>query len=251
VTTSLDTIRNNLTNCMKTHIKLICGSCNEPKIIPMTCGIRICPKCQSIREWRLRKKYKPFLKLFKNPKLLTLTFRGYTRFDKKTKRRCDLYAYNFFRRLGNKVKFGIRVMELISQENDSFFIHYHCLVEMQYIPQKRLSDLWLKVTKSSFIVDIRKVSIRWGLSYVLKYVTKPTKLDISLDVYKEIFYKTRLLTVFGNMYGKIYNEKYMLTCSNCGGGWFEFGGIYGNESETSSEMSKMQTFQSTPHRTVP
>lgn len=216
---SLDTIRNNLTAnlalCQQRTANFYCEGCGNVKSFALSCYIRLCTRCIKARNWRLLKRFRGYLKLFSNPKLLTLTFQGVQDFNKKTKRRLDLYVYNFFRRIRKFFKFGIRSMELKHREN-GYYIHYHILLESCVMSQSRLSQIWHEITKTSYVVDIRRVNGLGGLIYILKYATKPINFDIGIDEYIRDFYKTRLITPFGEIYALSKEKiKSYVTCENC------------------------------------
>lgn len=85
--------------------------------------------------------------------------------------------------------------------------HIHILVQGRYIPQKVLSDTWLKITGDSRIVDVRMVrNSRIAERYITKYVTKgidhtvwtePRLLDEAILALKG----RRLCTTFGDLRG--------------------------------------------------
>ena len=75
----------------------------------------------------------------------------------------------------NKVTGGVAFIEVKwKQKTQRWHPHLHCLVQGRYIPQRDLSALWLKITATSRIVDIRFASDTRGVThYVTKYASKP------------------------------------------------------------------------------
>lgn len=57
--------------------------------------------------------------------------------------------------------------------------HLHIIDEGGYVPFKELSDLWLKITGDSSVVDVRRIdSGKDAAHYVTKYVTKGTSPSV-------------------------------------------------------------------------
>lgn len=114
---------------------------------------------------------------------------------------------------------GVAVLEVGQKEN----LHLHCLIYGNFVLQKRIADLWLRLTKDSQIVHISAVkNKKQGISYLLKYVSKPPK---AADAGKQALY---LDTITGlrriHTYGLMYNCKLMAKetrpCPLCGGKLF-------------------------------
>lgn len=110
-------------------------------------------------------------------------------------------------------------LELGSNAN---MIHAHAIVYGPYIPQKKLSQSWLKLTGDSFIVDIRAVrSPKKAARYVLKYISKPPQTD---SLYQVASYATaikgtrRIRTggIFFNRIRKKITEPLKNDCPYCG-----------------------------------
>ena len=177
----------------------------------MTCGLRCCPFCEKKRRLRLLARFSELFKEFKNPKLLTLTYRYHRDLSKEMKSTVHKNAREFFRRTGMS---GIWVLE-IKRKLDGYFYHIHAVIESYFIPQRRLSDIWFDITKDSFIVDIRKIRSKYALKYVVKYVVKPIS-NMSIYEYMFFFKKTRMITRFGRFYNlKVIGKRTFLICSKC------------------------------------
>lgn len=76
------------------------------------------------------------------------------------------------------VKGCIAVLEVKhNPDTNSWHVHYHCLITGHYMPQARLSDLWLAATGDSPVVDIRAVrDTATAVRYVAKYLAKGSLL---------------------------------------------------------------------------
>lgn len=234
-------LHNRMSKCQKKHIVLEC-MCGELKKIPLNCQIRICPTCESVRKYKLDKRIFRYFQLFQYPKLLTLTLSQHRVPDKEMKGKIERYCRQFRRTLSDlphdlRLKYrvigkgyklsGFRFLECEPKE-DGFHIHFHYILNQKYfIPQKLISEVWLKVTSDSFIVDIRPITKRKGLEYALKYASKPmdifkfkkfglTEKQI-IKIYVELFYKRRMFSKIGIFYN--INLKFELRrfkCSECG-----------------------------------
>jgi hypothetical protein len=225
----------NMSKCMRGEIIHYCDGCGHEKRTPYTCGNRSCPFCYPIRRYKLKKKYRGYLDGFRRPdllKFLTLTFKSSKKITKEVKRQYQRDARNFIRRLPREVA-GMRALEIVFHEEgepkldkstgkirgyyeeDVYYYHFHFIIEMLYIPQSRLSELWKDVTGTSSVVDIRKINTKGALNYILKYATKPMNF-FDLELYLTVFYKSRFVTKIGYLYNlKIEIIRRGLICPEC------------------------------------
>jgi hypothetical protein len=198
-------IKRRLNNCRTKrvtfgHVNPELG-CSHKKEWLNSCYLRICPKCVSTRKSRYLKRYSSVLKHFKRISLLTLTYRGYHPLNSKVKKNLEYCLKLFFKNLKyhypNYVFQYIRVLELVAKPNNTYYYHYHFLIDAPYIHQAHLSEIWGKLTGSP-VVHIKYVGNRWSLqhkkNYICKYLAKPQQ-NISyekyaLHVYREHYVQT-------------------------------------------------------------
>jgi hypothetical protein len=85
--------------------------------------------------------------------------------------------------------------------------HLHILFEGRYLPQRRLSDEWKRITGDSSIVDVRAVpNVDAAAKYVTKYVSKPYDSAVinKPDAIAELItamHRRRLVGTFGTWRG--------------------------------------------------
>lgn len=145
-------------------------------LCPGRCRKRMCPSCQFARSLAVKEKIVSLLGRFNAPKLLTLTMRE----DHKPLKTRVARLLASFRRLRQQkiwksdVRSGIAVLEVTpGQSGMGCHVHAHCLIDANFIPQKLLSDAWLKATGDSFVVNIKPVQNREdAAAYVSGYVAK-------------------------------------------------------------------------------
>jgi len=95
---------------------------------------------------------------------------------------------------------------------DRWNVHMHILSEGRYIRQGKLSQLWLRITGSSPIVDVRFVKDGKQISrYVTKYASKPLHHSVltdasSLDEAIVAFKGKRLCATFGSWRGVVLTD---------------------------------------------
>jgi hypothetical protein len=151
-----------------------------------------------------------------HPKLLTLTLKhSDAPLDFQIKS-----LYGFFRKLRRTklwkslVMGGIWFFQLTRPTTtNQWHPHLHVLLSSDFIPVESLSELWQKITNSSFVVDIRAI---WhpetAASHVARYVATPavlSKLEMpdKIDVAKATK-GLRLAGTFGNAKGvALTNQK--------------------------------------------
>ena len=83
----------------------------------------------------------------------------------------------------NKVTGGVAFLEIKWFANTQrWHPHLHCLVQGRYLPRDELSKLWLKITGTSHIVDIRFAKDNNLVThYITKYATKPLDHTVVID----------------------------------------------------------------------
>lgn len=105
-------------------------------------------------------------------------------------------------------------------------VHLHALLQGRYIPNDELSRLWLKVTGTSYVIDIRIVEDeRQCTHYICKYASKPLDhtvvvVPLRLDEAIEALKGKRLCMTFGSWRG------YKLTEAQESGTWVQLGTLH-------------------------
>lgn len=65
-----------------------------------------------------------------------------------------------------------------SKKTGQWHPHIHCVLDAGYMAQSHLSDLWLKVTKTSSVIDIRAIKDKEKTAdYVSRYASRPAPLS--------------------------------------------------------------------------
>jgi hypothetical protein len=115
----------------------------------------------------------------------------------KELRRTKLWVMN--------VKGGIGFIE--AKVTNGWHVHLHVLITGRYLPYQELRKTWLKITKDSFVIDIRPVKGKKEvIGYVCKYVSKPldrsvvTQHESLCEAIKEL-HGRRLVLTFGDWRG--------------------------------------------------
>jgi hypothetical protein len=101
---------------------------------------------------------------------------------------------------------GVYVIEITrNAETECWHAHIHVIFDGSYWAQKDISQVWLRVTGDSPIVDVRAVHSRTSAAnYVAKYVAKPTGMDTwpaaALCEYADAMHGRRMVHTFGDSY---------------------------------------------------
>lgn len=149
----------------------------ELRIASRKCNQRWCPMCQKTKRWIITNSVSEWVQKTQYPKFITLTLKSSTSsLEFQVKR-----LYESFKVLRRKkiwkqsVRGGVWFFQLtMNKDTGLWHPHIHILVESDYIPRKKLSDEWLKVTCDSMIIDIRKVADpEKAAEYVARYATVP------------------------------------------------------------------------------
>jgi len=175
---------------------MICKTCGHPIRIKVGCGSRfdrICPHCATKWRRKTRSRYMAGITYMKRPKLVTLTLKKYIRgWDDSGK---AIYGCKLSRLLGlwKMRKWLFKTLHRRGYQIGSWCgvveppNHIHMVVDMDYVPQHELSEIWQRITGDSFIVDIRAIKsiqnqLKQVSAYLAKYITKASHHDgINLD----------------------------------------------------------------------
>jgi len=172
------------------QLKLYCEHCGEIKTAIMKCSDRTCEFCRKRIYYKLLKGWQDLTKQMRNPKLLTLTTVNVDQLkttDVQNIRKCfgRLIRQKYYK---ERITGGLYVIE-IKNIGKGWNIHLHALIDTKdgfdgYMEQKKISADWLKITKTSKIVDIRRAkNPQISLRYILKYLIKTPEINGEVDTY--------------------------------------------------------------------
>lgn len=151
------------------------------KIISRKCGLRWCPPCQKAKQAYITHVVAEWLKMFKHPKILTLTIKHQD--DPLGEQISNLYKCfqnlkkrKFFK---SRVTGGIWFFQIKRSKTDGLYHpHIHCLITGLFVPREQLSKLWLSITGDSPVVDIRAVKDPdTAVRHVARYASAPCDLS--------------------------------------------------------------------------
>lgn len=198
--------------------------------VPLRCDLRICPNCGERFASKIFVKYvNPIKFRLSHPKktyslkFLTLTKVYEGKFQNSEEFRKEMKKFNKNVRIVMNKLFpkssnsgGISVLEV----GKNFNIHAHIVVYGRYYPQNYLSKFWKKVTRDSFIVDIRRVKGKTHsvLGYLIKYIVKPCNFNDASDyaVYLKALKSVRRVHSFGIFYNtKLPEKDKFMRCPYC------------------------------------
>ena len=179
-------------------------STGKVRVQSRSCHVRFCPLCSAARSSTIRVNTEAWLKKQKFPKFITLTLKHTE--DCLTWQIGRLYdSFKQLRRLKlfkKNVTGGIWFFELILTKKDEWHPHLHIAIAGKYIPQKKLSQEWERITTDSPIVDIRMIKdAKIAANYISKYAVKPIQLHkLSDERIDDVFFalkKRRLCGTWG------------------------------------------------------
>lgn len=170
----------------------------EVRVHARSCKNRFCPFCSRSKAYFISHNVHQWVKTLDRPKLLTLTLQH------SSAPLGDQIGslYRHFRNWRNRspMKTTIRggvwfVQVTLNAETYTWHPHLHIILDADYVPQKVLADKWLKVTKTSSVLDIRQIrSPEKAADYVARYVARPGKIsDMPVD------YRAEIYTTFGGL----------------------------------------------------
>lgn len=170
-----------------------------------SCKLRWCPVCARARTYWIQTQVLEFAQNQRNLRILTLTLRHTSQ---ELSKQID-YLYSCFRRLRKYKQFkklvtgGLWFFQVTYNSSTGYWHpHIHCLITGFYIPKSWLIKAWTRVTKGSFICDIKLVRNHEQVAkYVARYCARPIDLkDFPLELrvlIYESFHGRRLAGTWG------------------------------------------------------
>jgi hypothetical protein len=191
------------------------GGSGEASVRLNLCRDRLCPTCQRIRGERLKLKLISVVRHADAPKFVTLTLK-----HRESPLASEIdRLFSAFRKLrkdrvwSGRVRGGVYVLEVKRNPKTArWHPHLHVLVDAKFIPQKQLSEAWMKATGDSDVVDIRAIhSQEQAAGYISSYATKGDDLTKwtagNVIEYAEAMHGRRLIHTFGNLHNVACDEE--------------------------------------------
>lgn len=174
-----------------------------------SCKLRWCPVCARARSWFIKSQVFDWAQKQPYLRFLTLTLKHTS--SPLSNQIC--FLYNCFRTLRRNKQFkkmilgGVWFFQVTYDSNTGYWHpHIHCLITGYYVPKDWLIRAWTRITKGSFICDIKLVKNRKKVAdYVARYCSRPIDLkDFPLEqrvVIFESFHGRRLNGTWGQAKG--------------------------------------------------
>lgn len=171
---------NRLADCRTRAFFTVHRESKKVRVASNRCNLRWCPMCQQTKRVIIAAGVSKWVESASAPKFLTLTLRSsddplsvqlrtlYDSFRKFRRRKFpkDLISGGFW---FFQVTWNVSTMQ--------WHPHIHCLIDSEFLPQRKLSKAWSNASGGSSIVDIRAVTdaVR-SAQYVARYATAPASL---------------------------------------------------------------------------
>jgi hypothetical protein len=117
---------------------------------------------------------------------------------------------------------GIYAIDIKQQDGGRFHVHLHALMDVPYLPQPAVAQMWEGLT-GAHVVDLRRLDERGGetvesaVAEVVGYVCKPPEFNSHEEEveYLKALKGRRLMQPFGDLHGNIERPVAELRCSEC------------------------------------
>lgn len=211
--------------CGEQYKVMKCLDCGSTPAFPVSCDHRLCVRCSAKRAQILITEHEEILKQIRYPRMMTLTFLSVKSLDREYiawSRNC--FSKLRHRKIMSSCRGGIYSFEVTYSSLHGWHLHVHALIDSDYIPQDKLSEVWRDITGGACVVDIRAIkgSDKWNaIREVIKYPSKvatfvwnPALVDEFLNATKGV----SLAYGFGSLY-KVRSVKSSGSpqCPVCGG----------------------------------
>lgn len=204
--------------CSENYFMVKCDDCGNVSRNYLTCKKRTCPKCARARSRRLVEAYYPVVSSFVWAAFLTLTLPVVDIGDMHRQKDKLIESFAKLRRQKEwDGKAGIYTIEILKKSRGFCYVHLHSIVDLKWIDQKKLSEIWHRITGDAYIVDIRRVTnTKKSCIELLKYSTKMWEWDEE-DLYliERFFKHSRFVGSFGIKRPEI--KPHAQVCKICGG----------------------------------
>jgi len=207
----------------------MCDCCGTQMYTLRCCRSTWCPICNFKQAAKLNATFKYyrdfFLKGYK-PLFLTLTFKNVPELSKSiVKDYREFFTRKFLRNklIDRVVAGGVYAFDYTwnkKKDNKGWNMHLHILMfSRAFIPINKISELWYRITKDSYVVHIKHVpKFHYGVSEVLKYI-ESNKAIINIPEKKRIelfetFSKSKRFSKFGACY-RLKVPKKQAKCRVC------------------------------------
>jgi hypothetical protein len=193
----------NFQRCGVEEFYLMCVNCQKGNSAFYQCSQRICPRCN----WRIANRRRELLlKITKGMfgvKHIVLTQRNFPTLDKakiQSSRKALLKLRK--QKIFGKVRGGCASLEF-TNEKRGWHMHWHLLVDADFVPADQLALAWGKLVDQEFaIVKVMNVTDTSYVQEVCKYAAKGSELAKwpGTDVidFVEAIRGTRMFTTWGN-----------------------------------------------------
>lgn len=166
------------------------------------CHIRWCPICATKRARFISGITYDWLMAAREPSFITLTL-AHIAGESLAAMLGRLHsAFKIFRRdkqIKQSVFGGIWFLQVKRGRDSEWHAHLHIAADSSFIPKERLSEIWLKCTGDSKIIDIQRIREKSKMAaYVARYVSKPCELkELSFSDAIEVVETLRGKRLFG------------------------------------------------------
>lgn len=182
-------------------ITVACDQCGHEHKFVADCKDRTCGYCQSKRQGRILKRFKPIVAIMKNPVLITLTVKRTVvcknAVDRLRRSFTRLRHAKAWAATGGVYQIEVGRIDDLNMSN----LHIHTVADSPYMTQESLSQAWLKATRGwGYIVDIRRAQdTRGALVYLTKHMGKKIPWIRHRDLINKVFENTHLIQGYGSL----------------------------------------------------
>lgn len=205
--------------------RFICNHCGNCIDVPIHCSDKTCERCTQFRRWRIQERINWALQGL--PVNTTLRWRHVTltvRNSPDLKDRLD-HLIRSFRKLRHRHLWkstqtgGFYVIEITEGES-GWHPHLHIVSYGYFIPLRKLSYEWRKITKDSHRIHVTHIHQGHNIArYVSKYITKASTLSSQSTIeVNQVCKNRRLFGPFGKtaeLMKKYKPPKKIPVCTRC------------------------------------
>lgn len=261
--------------CREKSLVYVCNDCNNAEIVPASCNVRFCPRCNSKRFKSLQEKFGENMSRMSAPMFISISVPNFPEIQKTVISTLRAWFSRLRRRKSfSSVRGGFYDFDVVFWYDSNWNLHIHGVIDCFWLDRDAVLKDWLEITselggetrnlyieRAYYITSKKgvKTKIHWTPStrpgiklkilkacsdYIVAHATKAPSVPTPqhLAEYLIAAYHSRLLQGFGSMFD-IATLAHHKICVDCGGISWSFLGFVNQIENTLKSMHGLEIIE--------
>lgn len=134
--------------CREKSAIYVCNSCGDIEIIPTSCNVRFCPRCNSKLFKKLQEKFGESMDLVTSPSFLSLSVPNFLEINRCVLRKLRAWFSRLRRRKSfASVRGGFYDFDATFSYDSNWNLHIHAVIDCFWLDRDAVLSDWLEITK--------------------------------------------------------------------------------------------------------